>query len=73
MPGKTHGDFGFVAFGAEKSSADATYRFLDASWNVASEGYVSATATPEPATWLLLMSGGATLVLARRARRLVSA
>jgi hypothetical protein len=45
--------FGFVAFGAEKTSSLGTYRFLDKSYNLATEGYVSAAPVPVPAAiWL---------------------
>lgn len=46
--------FGFVAFGAQKTSSAGTYLFYDKNWKVASEGYVTASAVPLPAAaWLM--------------------
>ncbi|MDR3437296.1 PEP-CTERM sorting domain-containing protein [Telmatospirillum sp.] len=57
MPEDVTGDFGFVAFGAESTSSDATYRFLDRSWAVVTEGTVSAHSVPEPNPMALLLFG----------------
>ncbi len=49
--------FGFVGFGAEKTSSAGTYLFYDRNWAVAGKGFVVASAVPLPAAeWLF---GGA--------------
>lgn len=46
--------FGFVGFGAQKTSSAGTYIFYDKNWDVATEGYVTASAVPLPAAvWLM--------------------
>ncbi|WGS87363.1 VPLPA-CTERM sorting domain-containing protein [Methylomonas sp. UP202] len=58
MPYNVSSDFfGFVGFGAEKTSSAGTYLFYDKNWSVNTEGYLTATVVPVPAAvWLF---GGA--------------
>jgi len=69
MPAKVSGDFGFIAFGAEQGSTAATYLFYYPDWSVASEGYVSSTPVPEPASSALYFTGVVTLGAIVRQRK----
>jgi len=70
MPSNVTGDFGFIGFGAEQISSDATYIFYDTNWIVASEGHVSAAPVPEPATMLLFGAGAAGLAVIGRRKKI---
>ncbi len=69
MPANVTGDYGFVAFGAEKTSRLGTYRFLNKDWSLASEGYVAATPVPEPSSLAFLMGGLGVLGAVARRRK----
>jgi len=70
MPYNVTGDFGFIGFGVERGSNDATYIFYDTNWKVASEGYVSAAPVPEPTTILLFGAGTAGLAVIGRRKKI---
>ena len=60
MPSNVTGDFGFIAFGAEKTSAIGTYRFLNTDWSLVGEGYVAANiaaSVPESSSAAMLLAG----------------
>lgn len=70
MPYNVTGDFGFIAFGAERNIDDAHYIFYDRDWNLVSKGHVATTPVPEPSSFGLVLAGLLTtgLVVVKRNR-----